>query len=453
MTRQFDVLILGTGTAAHYVAHPCAQAGLDVAVVDSRRYGGTCARRGCQPKKYLVEAARVVGLSRDLAGLGVGSPADLDWSDLMRAKRDFTDAVPERNEHRFAKAGITQLHGRARFVGETEVEIEGESGTVRARRIVIATGARPRPLDWPGAEYLTDSEAFLDLDAPPRRMVCVGGGYISLEFAHVAAVAGSDVTILHRGSRLLEHFDADLVDRLTEATRAAGIDVHLDAEVARIERDGDDFEVHTAAGERFSADLVLHGAGRVPDLADLDLQAAGVEHGPGGVSVDDSMRSTSNPAVYAVGDAADHPPMLASVADIEGPVAAENLIAGRTVRRFETVPIPSVVFTRPPLAAVGMTAGEAAEQGDRVLVNEGDMSGWPSSKRLGQRHAAFKVMQSAGDGRILGAHVLGEDAADIVNLFALAIERGLTARELQALPWAYPTATSGVKNMVVADPR
>jgi glutathione reductase (NADPH) len=449
MPRRCDVLIIGTGTAAQNVAHPCARAGLDVAVVDARRYGGTCARRGCQPKKFLVAAAEIVGLSRQLAGRGIGEPARLDWPALIRSKRDFTDAVPGRTEHGFEKAGITNLHGRARLTAPDRVVIEGEdAGEVRARRVVIATGARPRPLPLEGAELLLTSEDFLELEALPRRLVCVGAGFISLEFAHVAARAGVAVTILGAAERILEAFDPDLTERLAAATRAAGIELHTGDPVTAAAREGGELVITTESGRRVVADLALHGAGRVPDLDGLGLEAGEVAHDERGVTVDSGLRSTTNPAVFAVGDAAAHPPMLAPVADLEGAVVAANLIADRQVRQADFAVVPSVVFTQPPLAAVGMTAAEAEAAGAAVVTSEGDMSDWPASRRLGQDHAAHKLFLDAASGRILGAHVLGHGAPDVVNVFALAIARGLTAADLQALPWAYPTATSDLKHML-----
>lgn len=454
MKTRCDVLIIGTGTAAHNVAHPCARADLDVVVVDARAYGGTCARRGCQPKKLLVAAAAVVAAARDLQGRGLGSVPVLAWSDLMRAKRAFTDAVPARTEEGFRRAGITTLHGRARFDGPASVRIDGpDPGTIEAGIVVVASGARPVSLPFPGADLLTTSEEFLDLDALPRRLVCVGGGYISMEFAHVAAQAGVKATVLQRGPRILPAFDQDLVGMLTTASGDLGIDVRTDAEVTSVERHGQGLLVRTGdGGESHAADLVLHGAGRVPDLDDLDLERAGVAYSSGGITVDAGLRSTTNPAVLAVGDAADRPPRLAPTADREGQVAAANIIAGRTIREMGQAAVPSVVFTHPRLASVGMGAAAAAASGPEVTVRSHDTGGWPSSRRLGQRHGGCKVMLETSTGRILGAHVLGPGADDVINVFALAIHAGLTAGDLQEVLWAYPTATSDIKRMLAGEP-
>ncbi len=361
MASKFDLLIIGTGTAAYNVAHPCARAGLAVAVVDERAYGGTCARRGCQPKKYLVAAAEVAALSHDLAGLGVKTPASLDWNDLMRQKRRFTEPVPRRTERGFLEAGITTLHGSARFTGPGTVRITGpDTLEVRADHLVIATGSRPRPLPFAGAELITSSEEFLDLDRLPRRLVCVGGGYISLEFAHVAARFGTEVVILQRGPDLLPAFDRDLVSKLATATREQGIELRMEEPVTEISGRAGELVVHTRNGGKYEADMALHGAGRVPVTEGLDLPAAGVAFDDHGILVDEGLRSPGNPAVFAVGDVVAGSPMLAPVADLQGEVAAANIIAGRTVREAAPAAIPSVVFTHPPLASVGMTAEQAS---------------------------------------------------------------------------------------------
>jgi len=448
LSRSFDVIVIGTGTAGSILAHACREAGRSVAVVDRRPYGGTCALRGCQPKKYLVAAAEIAGLSRDLRGLGIGEPARIDWPALMAHKAAFTDAVPSRTEKGFAKAGITTLHGTARFTGAQSVSVDGEDH--EAATIVIATGARPRPLTFPGAEHVVTSEDFLALPELPRRIVFVGGGYVAMEFAHVAARAGAEPTVLEYGDRVLKLFDADLVEHLAAASREAGITMHTGTKVCEVRHEQDAFVVcgdTTDGRDEYGADLVVHGAGRVPDLDDLDLDAAGVEHSGRGVAVNEFMQSPSNSAVFAIGDVADAPPQLAPVADREAAVAAENIVHGPR-RAMDRSLVPSVVFTLPPMAGVGLTEAQATEQGLAVKINAGETAGWPSSRRIGQKHGTYKVLQDEATGRILGAHILGHGAGDMINLFALAVGQGLSGRELKEICWAYPTSTSDIKYMV-----
>src|SRR6202047_1614403 len=249
MIMKFVVIAIGAGSAASTVASRCREAGWQVAIVDSRPFGGTCALRGCDPKKVLVGAAEAVDWTRRMKGRGIeAAKLRIDWPELMRFKRSFTEPVPKRREEGFAKAGIAAFHGRARFVGPTAVQVGKE--TLQARYVVIAAGEIPADLGIPGAEYLTTSDQFLELNELPRRILFVGGGYIAFEFAHVAACAGSQGTVLHRGPRPLALFDPDLVDQLVERTRQLGIDVHVGTEAIGIEKSSDQLIVRAlASGE------------------------------------------------------------------------------------------------------------------------------------------------------------------------------------------------------------
>jgi glutathione reductase (NADPH) len=450
MPRHFDLIALGTGSAASAAAYKCRQAGWDVAIVDSRPFGGTCALRGCDPKKVLIGAAEVVDWGRRMQGKGVGAPAPrIDWPALMRYKRTFTSAVPPDRERAFVEAGMVPFHGRARFVDERTVRVGDQ--TLTARFILVATGMQPAHLGIAGEEYLTTSEQFLDLDELPQRIVFVGGGYISFEFAHLAARAGAQVRVLHRGERPLARFDPDLVARLVQGTRDLGVDVRLGTAVHAVERHGQALVVRctTQAGEyRCEADLVVHGAGRVPEIDDLDLPRAGVQFERTGVSVNQYLQSVSNPAVYAAGDAAASPGLpLTPVAALEGEVASANMLEGNH-RIPNYTGIPTVVFTIPPLAAAGLSEPAARAQGLRFRRHEEDTSEWYSSRRTAVPFSAFKVLIEEETGRILGAHLLGPHAEEVINVFALAIRKGLTAADLEEMPYAYPTSASDIWYML-----
>jgi len=451
MTTTVDLIVLGTGSAAQSVAYPCREAGWSVAVVDSRPYGGTCALRGCDPKKVLVGVSELVDGSRRMQGKGVSAPGlALDWADLIRFKHTFVDDVPESTNESFTQAGIATLHGRTRFVDRTTIQVGNE--TVSGGHIVIATGARHAPLGIPGEEYLTTITGFLDLEVLPRRIAFVGGGYIAMEFAHVAARAGAQVHILHRGDRPLEQFDADLVGQLVQTTRDLGVDVQVHTTVEAIEKRGDDLIVHTRAGNEVQevvADLVVHAAGRVPEIDDLDLAAAGVARVErGGITVNDYLQSVSNPAVYAAGDAvASGGFPLTPVAGMQGGIVATNLLTDNT-RTPTYAGIPSVVFTTPPLATVGLDEAAARAQGLRFTTRHEDTSGWYSSRRVALAHTGFKTLVEEGTGRILGAHLLGLHAEEVINIFGLAIRAGLRASDLTDMIYAYPTSASDISYMV-----
>jgi glutathione reductase (NADPH) len=385
-----------------------------------------------------------------MRGKGIqAADLQIDWPDLMRFKRSFTETVSKRREDDLAKAGIAAFHGRARFTGPATIQVGEE--TLEGRYVVIAAGEAPADLRISGAEHLTTSEQFLELNELPRRLLFIGGGYIAFEFAHVAALAGSQVTVLHRGPRPLALFDPDLVDGLVERTRELGIDLQLETEATGIEKSSAQFIVQAStSGEMrtFQADMVVHSAGRVPELSDLNLDAAGIEWEKRGVRVNDFLQSVSNPAVYAAGDAAATGGLpLAPVASYEGQVVASNIMKGNH-QKPNYLGIPSVVFTVPQLAAVGLSERGAHEQNLKFRVKMEMTSNWYSSRRVAETISGYKVLVEESTDRILGAHILGSEAGEVINLFALAIRSGMRATDLKHMLFAYPTSGSDVTRML-----
>ncbi len=450
MAKKFDLIVIGTGSAGSTPASKCRQAGWEVAVIDELPYGGTCALRGCDPKKVLVGAAELADWSRRMKARGVvADELRIDWPGLMRFKSSFTEPVPKRREQSFEKRGIVTCRGTARFLDKSRMQVGDD--TLEARHFVMASGARPATLGIPGEELLRTSTDFLTLEKLPKRIVFVGGGYISFEFAHVAARAGASATILHRSDRPLRGFDCDLVESLVKATRDLGIDVRLNAPVEELEKPGNVFLVKTRSAEgalELEADLVVHGAGRVPNVDSLDLAAAGIDANKHGVIVNEHLRSLSNPSVYAAGDAAATAgPPLTPVASMEGHVVASNLLKGDN-KTVDYTGVSSVVFTIPPLAAVGMQEDEAREKGLQFRVQAGDSSGWYSSRRVGEEVSGYKVLIDKESGRVLGAHLLGAHSDEIINLFSLAIRFGIKASDLKQMAYAYPSRSSDVSYML-----
>jgi len=324
---------------------------------------------------------------------------------------------------------------------------ESQEGT----HVVIAGGVRRATLGLLGDELMTTSTEFMELDRLPRRILFVGGGYIAFEFAHVAARAGAEVRLLHRGSRPLEKFDPDLVAMLVETTRELGVQIGMNKEVVAIERAADHLLVRARTvddDQAFDADMVVHAAGRVPEIDNLDLEVAGVARTAAGVSVNDYLQSVSNPAVYAAGDAVDSGGFpLTPVAGMQGAIVASNLLKGN-----HGIPnyagIPSVVFTTPPLARVGLTEEAAHAEGLQFATNHGNTSDWYTSRRVGLRRTGFKTLIEEGTGRILGAHLLGQQAEEVINLFGLAIRTGIPASDLKHTVFAYPTSASDLSSML-----
>jgi glutathione reductase (NADPH) len=311
----------------------------------------------------------------------------------------------------------------------------------------------PQPLGIPGEEFLCSSTEFLDLPELPRRIVFVGAGYISFEFSHIAARAGANVTLVAR--KPLPGFDATLVERLVAHTREIGVDVRLDTEVIGVERvqAGGSFRVtcrKDGTTSSVDADLVVHGAGRVPSTARLDVQRGNVRiDDRGAIEVNEYLQSVTNPLVYAAGDVTLPPGKLplTPVAAHEGAIVASNLLRGNT-KRPNYVGTPSVVFTIPPLASVGLTEHDARELGVDIRVRSEDTSTWYSNRRTRTPVGAFKTIVDASSDHVLGAHVLGDGADEAINLFSLAIRLGVPSAELKRAIYAYPTSSSDLPYML-----
>ncbi|MGH6935902.1 MAG: dihydrolipoyl dehydrogenase family protein, partial [Methylocella sp.] len=330
---SYDLIVIGTGTAAQVTAASVRSAGRSVAVIDHRPFGGTCALRGCDPKKVLVSGAEAADWTSRMHRRGVVGETHINWKELIAFKRTFTDPVPKKREERFAKQGINAFHGMARFSGPDTVLVEGRA--LKGRNIVIATGARPVPLGIPGAEHAITSDAFMELEHLPDRIVMVGGGYIAAEFSHIAARAGAKVTVLQRAERMLTRFDAELVGWLMEKFLELGIDVLTGTAVEAIERAGSGFRVRARAKSReitIDADLVVHAAGRAPDLDALNLSAVGVAADHGQIALNEFLQSVSNPAIYACGDAVAKGPPLTPVSSHDGKIVAANILEGNRHR-------------------------------------------------------------------------------------------------------------------------
>ena len=450
MNRKFDLIAIGTGSAASAAASRCRAAGWEVAIVDSRPFGGTCALRGCDPKKVLVGASEVIDWARRMQGKGIQSEQlKINWPELMQFKRTFTEPVPAKREAGLAKAGIAAFHGRARFLGPSTLQVGEE--TLEGRFVLIASGQKPADLKIPGTEYLTDSEQFLELEQLPRRIVFIGGGYIAFEFAHIALRAGAQVTIVHRGARPLPLFDPGLVDLLVKHTRELGADVQLGSEATGVEKHDNGLTVRiSTSGEQrtFEADLVVHAAGRVPEIDDLNLEAAGVEWDKHGIKVNEFLQSVSNPTVYAAGDAAaTEGPRLTPVAAYDGMIAAANLLKGNR-QKPDYLGVPTVVFTIPSLASVGLSESKAREQGLKCHVKHELTSGWYQSRRVAEEYSGYKVLVEEESDKILGAHLFGSGAEEVINLFAVAMRSGMRASDLKHMLFAYPTHGSDVPYML-----
>lgn len=432
--RPFDIIVLGSGPAGRTIATLSARAGRRVAIVENRTVGGTCALRGCNPKKVVANAAALVDAARRSDGQLVSLEGiDIDWSTLRSFVREFTDPVEENARESLEEAGVTVLEGSPAFRAPRTLLVNDES--ITADDVVICVGARPRPLDVPGAEHVTTSDEFFELDELPRRIACIGGGYVGFELVHFAARAGRETIIFENGERPLGMFDPDLVEDLVRRGRQIGVAVRAETSIAEVREEASGALRLTAdGGEEFGPfDLVLHGAGRVPSTAELDLERAGIATHEGAIEVDGYLRSVSAQGIWAAGDCAHTlAPSLTPAANAAAKVVLHNLLED-DLQSYAPGPVPSVLFTTPPLAAVGESPGPKHE------VLDLDLSSHGAVRKVGESAARAKIVLSGRDRRIVGAHLLGPAADELVNLFALAIATGRTVEQFKDVVFAFPT--------------
>lgn len=449
MEKNYDLVVVGTGTAGSSIAQACKKAGWNVAIIDRRTFGGTCPQRGCDPKKVLVGAAEWMDWKERMAGKGLSGDARIDWKDLMAFKKTFTESIPENTEKKFKELGIDGYHGEAKFESDTQIRV-GED-VVTGKKIVIATGAQPVKLGLDGEDLMIHSDDFLDLEELPNKIIFAGGGYISMEFAHLAARVGAEVEVIHGGERPLEQFDPDLVDLLVKRSEQVGIKIHLNTRVKSVEKNGKTFTVTAERDDEkqiFTGDLVVHGLGRAPAL-DIDPEKGHVHLGDkGGVQVNEYLQSVSNPNVYAAGDAAEtSAPPLTPISSRDSDAVIQNLLHGNHTPIVYPV-VPSVAFTVPKIGSVGKTEEEAEKGKEKNNVTYQEMTDWFTFKRTNEQAAAFKLITDVEKGTVLGAHILGDNADDLINHFSTAIRLELTFEEMKKTIFAYPTSASDIGSML-----
>lgn len=450
MMKKYDLVVIGTGVAGLTAPFTCREAGLTVAVVDKRPFGGACALRACDPKKVLVGSAEIMDRIHRMNGLGVEEGSRVNWEDLMEFKRTFTKNFPERIEKSFLSAGIDTYHGTASFINESEIIINDEK--IGFNHILIAAGAKPAPLHLKGEEFVFLSDDFLELDHLPKRLVLIGGGFISFEFAHIAALAGSEVHILHRNKTPLKTFEQELVALLVKRSEELGIHIHLDTEPSEVVKIVDHYIAHAVENGKnieIECDGVFHGAGRIPDVDELNLEKGKVAHDKHGITVNEFLQSVSNEKVFSAGDSAASKGLpFTSVATRESPVVAENILKGNH-KQLDYSVVPSIVFTQPKLAMIGLTEAKAIEKGYETIVNRFETTNWYTYRRTHEAYAMTKTIIDKKTGKLIGVHILGSNADELINYFALIMKFDLPYEEVKNMLFAYPTSASDLEYFLV----
>ncbi|WP_139652392.1 dihydrolipoyl dehydrogenase family protein [Raoultibacter phocaeensis] len=440
--KHYDVVVIGSGPGGSAAAYALKDGGKSVALVEEDLWGGTCPNRGCDPKKMLVSGLEAVERTNQLAGKGFDPIESIAWPDLMAFKRTFTEPFPRSFKEGAEEAGIDALEGSARFVDEGRIEVAGE--TIEADAFVIATGQRPSILDIEGKEYLATSTDFLDMDTLPETMTFLGGGYVSFELASIANAAGSKVTIVHHNDRPLKGFDADLVSDLVKALEDRGVEFAFDVDVKRIAKTENGFALE-ADGYSAQSACVVGATGRIPNVEHLGLENAHIDYDKHGIVVDDHLR-TANERVFACGDVlSKREPKLTPVASFEGRYVAQQIL-GNSTDSLSYPPMVSVVYASPKVAQAGVSTKEAEQNPDRYKVKSVDVTGWFTYRRLNDPVAYVKLVFE-GD-RLVGAAALNSQADELINLFALLIDRGIGHDDLDRMIFGYPTIASDLSSFV-----
>ena len=447
--HTFDVVIIGGGNGGMGVTVPTRHAGLKVAMLEPAQLGGTCSNRGCTPKKVLVAAAHALDeIARAGAHhISVG-PAKLDWAALIDREKHLIAHIPGSLTSAMERRGVHLVRAHGHFVTPNAVKAGGH--IYEAEHIVIATGSKPRPLAFPGAELMITSDDVLSDREQPRDVVFVGGGVIAFEFSHVYARAGTKVTMLQAGGRFLNRHDADAVARILDETRRLGIDARGGIDVKRIEPAGDRLRVvfeEDGMERTVEADRVVNGAGRIANTDGLDLESGQVAIDHGRLSHDDYLRSTSNKAVWIVGDAVPDTAQLSPLATYEGRMVGQNIADGAK-HKPDYAAIPACLYTIPTVASVGLTEEDARDRGLDIHVNVSDMREWLSGRTFNEPVAWAKVISERASGRIVGAHLVGHGGEELIHIFALAMKHGITTADFGDMVYAFPTFAADLRHMV-----
>lgn len=433
---DYDLFVVGAGSGGVRAARVASELGARVAIAEMERMGGTCVNVGCIPKKLFVYGSHFAYDLRDAVGYGWSTRPSFEWARLRTNKDREIARLNGIYEGLLERAGVDIIRGRARLLDAHTVEV----GDVKrsAKKILIATGGRATEPDILGKENALTSNAVFSLDELPKTMMIVGAGYIALELGSMLCALGVDVTLVHRGDEILRGFDHDLRCHLHDELEAKGMRIALETQVKSLRKVGAEFEAELDSGEVLRTEFPIFAIGREPNTEGLGLEELGVELGQrGGIIVDDNYRS-SVPSIHAVGDVIDHI-QLTPVAVAEGMHFAHHFF-GRGEHRIDYANIPTAVFCQPELATVGLTEAEAWHRCQDVRVYKSVFT--PLKLTLSERkeHTIVKLIVDASNDRVVGCHMAGHGAAEIIQGLAVAMKAGATKAQFDATIGIHPTS-------------
>jgi dihydrolipoamide dehydrogenase len=449
MADSFDVVVIGGGPGGYVAALRAAQLGAKTAIVERDRMGGTCLVRGCIPTKALLQSAELYTMAKTGAPFGLtADKIGFDWSVALKRKAGVVDQLVKGVEGLLKAGGVTMMRGTASLAGKGTVDISGER--LQAKDIIIATGSAIARIPLKGAELTIDSDQILELKEVPKQLAVIGGGVVGMEFAAMFAALGSKVTVFEMLPQVLPMVDADLVAAYTKHLSGLGGEVHTNAKVEEVTKHKGGLQVRFSSGGEggsVDADQVLLAVGRVPYTQGLEAEKAGVKLERGRVVVDAQLRTTAD-GVWAIGDVIGGI-MLAHVASYEGVCAVENIV-GHANRTPDYRAAPNCVYTDPEIAHVGLGEKEAKEQGLDVKIGKFPFAASGRALTLGQSEGFVKVIADASSGKLLGAHIIGPRATDLIAEATLAVQNGLTLEQIDLTIHAHPTLPESLMEAALA---
>ena len=442
---DYDLFVIGGGSGGVRAARLAAAGGAKTAIAEEFRYGGTCVIRGCVPKKLMVYASSFSGAFEDAAGFGwtVGE-TNFDWSKLIAAKDNEITRLEGLYARNVGAAGAEVFHQRAEVAGAHEVRLVSDDRVVSAKHILVATGGAPFVPDFPGSGLAITSNEIFDLKEQPRRAVIVGGGYIASEFACILSGLGSEVTQIYRRDLILRGFDDDVRRHVSDEMAAKGIALRYNADVAKITKTGDALAVTLTDDEVIEADAVLYATGRKPATSGLGLEAAGVALGRNGEVIVDDYSQTNIPSIYAVGDVTDRM-ALTPVAIREGVAFVETVFNGNPTKPDHSN-VATAVFTQPEIGTVGLSEEEARGSGE-IEVYKAAFRPMMATISGREEKMLMKLIVSKADRKVLGVHIVGHGAGEMIQLAGVAVKMGATKEDFDRTVAVHPTAAEELVTM------
>ena len=436
---DYDLFVIGAGSGGVRAARLASELGARVGVAEEYRVGGTCVIRGCVPKKLLVYGSQYGGDFVDARAFGwTCQDLRFDWPTLIHNVKREVDRLNGVYTRTLERAGVDRFLTRAVLESPHEVKLADRDATLSAKTILVATGSRPMIPDLPGKEHLISSNECFELEQLPGSIVIIGAGYIGMEFASIFAGLGVAVTVLYRGDQILRDFDMELRDGLAEAMRNRGVDLRMETDVASVEKEGSGYRVRLKRGDSVAADLVMAATGRLPNTMGMGLEKVGVELGWDGRLVVDEFSKSAVDNIYAVGDVT-HRLNLTPVAIHEATAFAETLF-NDTPTPVDHTFIPTAVFSQPEIGTVGLTEEKAREMYRSVDIYKANFRPLRSMISGRDEKMLMKLVVDKESDKVVGCHILGGDAAEIVQMAAIAVRLGATKAQFDATMALHPSA-------------